>query len=244
MNLNIDSLKCKICHFTIRAAILLPCEISICKKHLNKEQTMNCFNCESVHSLSDNDICPNFKANHIIDSLTKLEAIIPKIKQLIERPTDFIDNFIDNLKNKIDIKREEIKLEINNALENIIKQNETFLDESENFKILKYQFFIDQIDSLSLNHNSISNQTELLSLKREELFFDIDESCFDIFKEFDSFRQISISQLNDKPEICSSLLEKVLLIKKSQIDSLDALESSQIFNWKFQIRDFKFLTGN
>ena len=142
--LKIDKLKslfvCQLCKCQYEKPIILPCGEIICEKDLdifykNQDSIKNCKFCDKEHSKSSKipakqTIKLMELGSHQIDFgktfeygknvLRDLDRTIRDYEQINNDPNNYIYNYFNDLKNQCDIKREEIKMEIDNHFDNLL----------------------------------------------------------------------------------------------------------------------------
>jgi hypothetical protein len=223
---------CEICKNIFINPVILPCSNTTCKSHSIDEYKYNCHFCKVEHEVPLDGFPENLMAKNIIDSglyLTedekrmknrmeesclKLDELISSYEQrLAEMETKTFDNFT-NIKTKIDLKREELKIEIDNYADSLI------------VKVLVNQKNLNAfIDGIKSNDNQFKNncldlkqkfKTEFSSLnidinKIESFIVKIDANTNEIKAKFNTIE--SVEQENIKFKFKSS-------IAKTDIDSI------------------------
>lgn len=146
------SIQCKYCLKTIEMPILLPCGDSICEKHVT-DKTIFCCSIEhkeppngfphnkALLSLLQSEI-ENLKFGELYDSTLKmcqdLNIIIESFLDAQDHSILLVDELVSSLKNEINLKREEMKMKIDQTAENLLLDLENFNHDCEsNFSISK-----------------------------------------------------------------------------------------------------------
>lgn len=136
-----DIIKCPICSNKYTIPVTLPCGESVCKIHLDnltiKDNKFKCDVCNKEHTIPEDGYPINKTIQKMLQiKLDKLERgdqfknakfsfdlLNAKFKtfELINNdPAYFIDEYFSDLINRIDLRREEIKVEIDNHFEQIL----------------------------------------------------------------------------------------------------------------------------
>jgi hypothetical protein len=180
-----DIIKCPLCSNSYSNPITLPCGDTICFEHLEdhsytKDRKFMCDICNKFHTLPDE----GFPKNKAIEKMLKIrldkldrgesyknakasfEKFNSKFKSYEEinnDPDNYINDYFSNMINDIDLRREEIKLEIDNYYDSMIND-------------LKQA----QIDSLFMSEaNKKVSIDELKFFKREVKSFNKDLRMLD-----------------------------------------------------------------
>lgn len=137
-----DIIRCRICSKLYTMPVTLPCGETICQAHLNefeisRDKKFKCDLCTDEHILPEN----GFQANKAIQKMLDInidrldrgeafknakaafETLNSKFEtyELINTvPAFFIDEYFSNVINEIDLRRDEIKLEIDNHYDKLI----------------------------------------------------------------------------------------------------------------------------
>jgi hypothetical protein len=127
------SISCKICKSILNKPVILPCGQSICQQHVDeqkRDKQLNCQLCLSGHQIPEDGgfirnqaIEEQIKASiHCLDfgeeyknaseSVARLAQVFDSLKVLKNDPYSLLDDFLSALKNQIDLKREEMKMSI------------------------------------------------------------------------------------------------------------------------------------
>lgn len=129
MNKFEDDLYCEICKNKIKdISICLPCGFLVCEKHLRIDfAQVNCFVCEN-HQINIQE-CLNMPRNKKkLDKIklnkekSELDAKIEKFKQIKLDPVQFVNENFQDMLQKIDLKREELKMQIDNRYNELLIQ--------------------------------------------------------------------------------------------------------------------------
>ena len=202
MSYKIDQVKnlfdCEQCNQLLVDPITLPCGYSVCKRHLdellvNAPKEMNKFECElckEKHCIPEKGFAINRRIQNGLDiklNSLKLNSVyeeckkkineakyqIQKIEILEKDPENYVFEYFEELKRQVDLRREELKLRLDECSDQIIES----------------------IESTKENYIKLSKESKRLSTKieesKEELTKLIDR--FDTFeideKKFEEIRQ-------------------------------------------------------
>jgi hypothetical protein len=153
----IDQVKnlfdCEQCNQLLVDPVALPCGNSLCKRHLddlleNTPTEMNKFECElceKKHSIPEDGFAINKRIQNALNiklSTLKLNPVYEECKteineakmniQMIENldkdPENFIFEYFEKLKRQVDLRREKLKLELDNNSDEIIQSIESAKD--------------------------------------------------------------------------------------------------------------------
>ena len=144
-------IKCEYCNHIYDDPIMLPCNVTICYKHL-LENDFKCINCDKIHGKDRN-----------------LHSTDKKALKLIEVNNKYINkekiNFGCNHQNaKVLIDELEV---LNERIKPLIKNPTSYLDEFFN-EIIKIHFEMANFDEILFFHGEINTISEL---KLEQVFF-------------------------------------------------------------------------
>lgn len=144
MNKILDAIKCMNCNKILSSPVLLHCEHSICKQHVNESKTrvIICQRCGHENQIPKNGF-PGVQAlKDIIDTqihklsfgkvhddakklCTELEYALRDVTVLINDPQHYVNESLAPLKNEVFIKRELLKNTIDEETENLIRKLES-----------------------------------------------------------------------------------------------------------------------
>ena len=238
----IDQVKnlfdCEQCNQLLVEPVTLPCGYSVCKRHLdelleNTPKDMNKFDCqlcEEKHYIPENGFFVNkriqnglniklnsLKLNSVYDKfkreITDAKNNIQKLENLQKYPENYIFEYFEELKRQVDLRREELKLKLDNCSDEIIQSIE-----------------ITKEDCIKLSKETKRYSTEIQQ-SNEKLTklidrfdtFDIDE------KKFEEIRQ-SLSILNGG-------------LTRTLIEYKDSMIGEKEYTFEFQEIDVKGLFG-
>jgi len=147
--LKIDKLKslftCQLCKCQFVNPVILPCGETICEKDIDvyykKGCTKNCRFCDKEHCRGKDHFIPAKQIMKLMELgtpqidfgktfdygknvLKDLDKTIREYELINNDPNNYIYNYFSDLKNQCDIKREEIKLEIDNHFDSILLEIE------------------------------------------------------------------------------------------------------------------------
>jgi len=141
-------ITCKICKQVLEEPVSLPCQKTICSKHLLNETDVNsiyeCFFCNKSHQIDRKELTVHEEIQKLIDKKNKfvnkdfidfgvnnrlardsceiLQSILDEAKLLSNDPAYFVHEFFSDLKNEIDQKKEEYVEKIEEKYETIMNQ--------------------------------------------------------------------------------------------------------------------------
>jgi hypothetical protein len=140
MNVIKKAITCSVCKSTLDAPVLLPCGKSICEKHVQTESdAFACDDCDLDHRIPEN----GFPRNKIVEDLVRAKiqklklgedydnlrqscvnfnGLIESIQHLKNDPTLYINEMIGEIKNAIDLRRDELKLQIDEEAQVLIDE--------------------------------------------------------------------------------------------------------------------------
>jgi len=174
--------------------ITLPCGYSVCKRHLddlleNTPTEMNKFECQlckKKHSIPEDGFAINKRIQNALNiklSTLKLNPVYEECKteineakmniQMIESldkdPENFIYEFFEELKRQVDLRREKLKLEIDNNSDEIIQSIESAKDNCIKLST----------ESKRLNTEIENSKNEVTELTDDFDTFEIDNEKFE-----------------------------------------------------------------
>ena len=129
--------KCQFCSELLVQPITLPCGISICDSHLDELSSDRCQFCEEQHpknryrvnqklnkmiELQVNSIKLSPKFDACKENINKAKDLIDKIDLVSKDPDNFIHEYFEHLKRKVDIRREDLKLKIDDYSNEIVSK--------------------------------------------------------------------------------------------------------------------------
>jgi hypothetical protein len=219
---------CGICKDLFIDPIILPCSNTICKSHLIDNQKYNCYFCKVEHNIPLEGFKENLMAKHIIDNghyLTpdekriknKMQESSLKLDELVssyelkfsQTETKLFDHF-SGIKTKIDLKREELKLEIDNYADFLIEKIKTY---EKNLNL-----FLNDIQS---NDNKFRNSC--LDLKQSfKVEFSNSNINTKILEQLVAGLDKNINEIKEKFSLIESIeLENLKYQFKSSIEKID-----------------------
>lgn len=132
-----NALKCeyKDCELIYENPITLPCGNSMCKSHLDQYNcNFKCYFCNDEHEIPENGFSINKTIIKMIDSIIESNPIRKKINESFEKinesiseyenlhPDVYIYEYFEDIRLKVDLHREELKKEIDEKSDEIIKK--------------------------------------------------------------------------------------------------------------------------
>jgi hypothetical protein len=165
-----EIIKCPICKQILSSPVFLPCGESICKIHVVDKKQLLCVVCEEDHTIPNEGLVANKAIEKLIQtkidkcdfgpeyknasySCKKLEKILDEIDLMRRDPCFHIGEMIGELKSEIDLRREELKLTIDNEAEALIKQVSDYQEECK--KNLKEKEFLVKANELDANTTEV-----------------------------------------------------------------------------------------
>jgi hypothetical protein len=190
----IDQVKnlfdCEQCNQLLVDPVTLLCGFSVCKRHLdelleNTPKEMNKFECQlckKKHSFPEDGFAINKRIQNALNiklSTLKLNPVyeecksemneakinIQMIENLEKNPENYIIEYFEELKRQVDLRREELKLELDNCSDEIIQSIESTRD----------------------NCIKLSKESKMLSTKIEFLKEFSNEKLTMLINDFDTF---------------------------------------------------------
>ena len=135
--MNLEALVCEYegCNLIYEHPVTLPCGSSLCKQHLEKfkKNKFKCFFCSVTHHIPEDGFSLNKAMTKMIDSHFKLDPLRKKVTESFENLTDsikkyediepevYIDGYFYEIRNKVDLHREELKKDIDDKSDEIIR---------------------------------------------------------------------------------------------------------------------------
>lgn len=207
----IDSLKCVNCKQILSNPVLLPCEHLICKSHTETaEKQIVCLDCGEAHSnngflkvkavekmIKARLYAFDFGANHklALYAWNNLNEALNENEAMLMNLENFIDEKIGEFKNKLLLKREELKLLVDQRTEEIINEMEAFqshcIDNLRNEKFKSSQATFEK-ENRDLKRKCDEFSRQLNELKVDEdrwknIINECDSSLSEIKKKLDPF---------------------------------------------------------
>lgn len=138
----LKTIKCVECKNTLETPLILPCQHSICQKHVTEKNSgdkLKCPKCGIEHEIPANGfiinepLCEIIEAKigsidfgcvhkEAVDSCDKLDRIIQESEVLLTNSYDYIYDEINKLKNQVNLKRDQLKLKIDEITEDLLKK--------------------------------------------------------------------------------------------------------------------------
>ena len=142
MNKIQQAIICSECNKEFETPIILPCNHSICHKHVNKKSIgdkFSCAKCGIDHKISANrfqlnealcdiiesqisSIASGSVHKEAIESVDNLNRMIEDVDNLINDPSSYFYDEISELKNRVNLKSEQLKLKIDEEKEKLLKK--------------------------------------------------------------------------------------------------------------------------
>lgn len=164
----LSAIKCPNCHSFFESPVLLPCNHSVCKRHVlvGLNSQVKCGKCSRDHEIPKDGFVEIQALADIIDARVhsldfwkihdeakvfsiNLETLIAQISELLTDPDYYIHQEIDLLKNAILLKREELKLGVDNQTERLLREVELHLTKCrEHLKVDECKNDIKEIEKM------------------------------------------------------------------------------------------------
>lgn len=239
----IKAIKCAKCQKTLESPVLLPCNHSICKKHVtekNIKDTLKCPKCGVDHKVPSSGFLLNEALSELIsakidsidlgrvhkeakDSCDELNRFINIIDRLLKNPSRFTYDEINRLRNRVHIRSEEIKLKIDEETDKLILK----LDEYENrcrVSVTTDAYFNERSKFELCKDKGL---TDLAWFKKE-----LDEIKFDEVK-WDVINRMSSEKVRELEATVKALKEELLLKEfnrySSEVDRFERLDIDSLF---------------
>jgi hypothetical protein len=219
--------------------VTLPCGSSVCKSHLDEliEKTtketskFECELCKEKHYIPENGFAINkrfqsaldiklntLKLNPVYNECKKeinlAENSIEKIENLLKDPEHFIFEYFEELKRQVDLRRENLKLKLDNCSDEIIKS----------------------IEITKENCIKLSKESKRLSTE-------IEKSKVELTKLIDRFDTFEISDKKFE-EIKKSLIILNRGLTRTLGENKDSITRGKEYTFEFQEIDIKKLFGS
>ena len=197
----VDKLKCfldcDLCNSLLVDPIVIPCGNLICKAHLDKlintsdeKSSFICDTCKEEHALPNDGFMVNhrlqsllelgidaFKASPIFDECKKeiedARKNMREVELLETNSESYIYDYFEEIKRKIDLRREDIKLKIDEYSDGIIKSVE--INQMNYIKLSK------EINEISVNIEKSKKELSKLMLQFDSLEFN--DKKFEVIKK-------------------------------------------------------------
>lgn len=184
------AIRCIECENVLNTPIILPCNHSICKKHLNKRnigKKLICAKCGIDHEIPANGFPLNEALCEIIDaqissidfgsihkeaaeSLDRLTREKKCVENLLSDPYSYVDYEIGQLKNQVHLKREQLKLKIDEEADKLLGKLDDYQTRCEN--LFGTEYYLIWKNELESNIYKFSFSLSCCKSKLNELKFD------------------------------------------------------------------------
>ena len=148
----LNTLKCPNCNEVLESPVILPCNHTICEKHVSN-QTNECIKCEKCgaeHRIPVNGFQPNLALQEQIDigiahldfgsvhnkakkSCESFGEFLNKIEAILKDPFVIAHERINELKNSVQLKGEELKLKIDQEMKKLIDRLDEYERQSKEY---------------------------------------------------------------------------------------------------------------
>lgn len=185
------AIKCAHCQKQLKSPVLLPCGISICKEHTENKYVCdiyNCNECGNKHEIPKGGFPSNVALGLIIDSqiseldlgeihkeakssCNKLSEKIRELESLLKNPENLICEEIGELKRRVDLKREELKLAVDQEANKLIEWLDDFQEKKKkNLQMQNYKTYKENLENTIASSKSKLEEwfKELKKLKINE----------------------------------------------------------------------------
>ena len=185
-----NEIKCAICHEILESPVILPCNDTICKKHVsnqNKDDFFKCDKCGVEHRIPSNGFQPlpfleqlikigiarlDFGSVHTEakKSCESLEEFLKEIEVILKDPFVLTHERISELKNSVQLKGEELKLIIDQEMKKLIDRLDEYERQSKEY--LSSNEFKRESEKLEIELKSANSNLDswLESLKELNIF--------------------------------------------------------------------------
>ena len=179
MSLNVkQTVTCDLCNLLFKKPVYLPCLNTVCEQHIleSKANKYNCFFCKKCHEVPVEGFKENLMAKSIIESglylneeekalkaelqnrKLELDCIIKDFKTVQPEFERFSFNHFSDYKNELDLRRENIKLKI-----------DEYFDSCLDKYINDEKLYVKQLDELCINETALQNTSVHLDAKFAEI---------------------------------------------------------------------------
>lgn len=115
----LSAINCSNCQKSLKNPLLLPCNHSVCEKHVTEEQrSIKCLECGQEHEKPEHGFVKNLALQRIIEtgiermdlgpayrqvntSCKKFNLLLDEIENLTQNPDNYIHSLISDLKTKV-----------------------------------------------------------------------------------------------------------------------------------------------
>ena len=149
----LNTIKCAICHEIMESPVILPCNDTVCKKHVTnqiKDDHFKCDKCGDEHRIPANGFQPlpfleeliklgigrlDFGSVHTEakKSCESFEELLKEIEAILKDPSFLAHERISELKNSIQLKGEELKLIIDQEMKKLIDRLDEYERQSKEY---------------------------------------------------------------------------------------------------------------
>ena len=146
-------IKCAFCHEIVESPVILPCNDTVCKKHVTnqiKDDHFKCDKCGDEHRIPANGFQPlpfleeliklgigrlDFGSVHTEakKSCESLEELLKEIEAILKDPSFLAHERISELKNSVQLKGEELKLIIDQEMKKLIDRLDEYETQSKEY---------------------------------------------------------------------------------------------------------------
>lgn len=160
-----DIIKCQICKKILNSPVSLPCGESICRAHILDKTQIFCLECHKPHPIPSEgfvacrtvekiiqrkiDMCEfGVEYKNALNGCKKLEEMLDEIDLIKRDPCFYICEIIGELRKEIDLKKEELKMKIDEEAEVlIIEMNEYESECKKNLKAFEFLVRANELDT-------------------------------------------------------------------------------------------------
>ena len=187
-----NAIKCFNCSSVLNSPVILPCGHSVCKHHtqpdphdifnLLNQNKITCGKCLKEHTIplegfpQNESLMEMLAAQvHKIDlgkmhnkakqECENLESLINKVNDMLEDPVNLTYEEIDSIRNTVFLKREELKLKIDQETDKLITKIDKYMDQmSKLTKGDRFKVLDDQNKLAKLNLNKTKNMLNQIKM--------------------------------------------------------------------------------
>ena len=148
----LNAIKCAICREILESPVILPCNDTICKKHVSNQtkDLIRCEKCGVEHQIPANGFHANNALQEIIEaeishfdfgsvhkeakkSCKSVEEALKELEVILKDPHFYTNERISELKNSVQLKGEELKLIIDQEMKKLIDRFEEYERQSKEY---------------------------------------------------------------------------------------------------------------
>lgn len=184
----ISALSCPVCKDNLARPVILPCGLTVCQAHTDTSTTASscftCVGCDKLHTRPDEGFIPNKCLEALVNVqkgkehkkglllCQELKADIDKLGQTLKDPHNFLHNQVFEYHNMVDLKRERLKLAIDEQADSLHKSLDEFEKDRRNFVdsgklMVKFQ---DELEKFKKEHDSYVDGLQRLNVRNTRAY--------------------------------------------------------------------------